>query len=289
MKKNKTRSLRLTTMTIVVMAVFIGAAGNVGTGSLSAFGVDAITAVCPLGYLETVVAGRDILPQALPSFLVIAGLTVLLGRIFCGWLCPVPLVRKIVINKIDEEQELVEDNAALQADGDCKTVKPVCSQTNRDDNKKPAKGLVVLGVTVGSAAIFGFPVFCLVCPIGLIFATLFALLRLVKFNEPTMDLIIFPLIIIVEFVLFKKWCSKICPLGALLSIFGKFNRRLIPIIDHSRCLEESQGIKCRQCRSACSMDVDLKNDKGTGNLSECTKCRECADNCPVQAIRFPWR
>lgn len=289
MNGNKTRRLRLMTMTIGALVVFIGAVVNVGTGSFSAYGVDAIAAICPLGYLETAFAGRDIMPQALLSFMMIAGLTVLLGRIFCGWICPVPLVRKIVINKIDEEQETAGDSVVPQVEGAGDTTKNACSQTNCDNNKKPDSGLVVLGVTLGSSAIFGFPVFCLICPIGLIFATLFALLRLVKFNEPTIDIIIFPLVIIGELVLLKKWCSKICPLGALLSIFSRFNRSLVPQVDYSRCLEESQGIKCRQCQSACSFNVDLKNGKGEGNFRDCTKCKECAANCPVQAIKFPWR
>lgn len=294
MNRNKTRALRLTTMAVVVIAVIIGAAINAGTGSLSAFGVGNISAICPLGYLETVFAGRGIIPQLLISFAVIGGLTALLGRVFCGWICPIPLVRKIVINEIDEKQKVPANSVAnngspLQVLADGETAKTSCSQADSKTKKNSASGLVILSVTLGSSAICGFPIFCLMCPIGLVFATLFALIRLVKFNEPTMDLIIFPIVIIVELVLLKKWCSKLCPVGVLLSIFSRFNRRLVPTVDHSRCLEESKGIKCQQCRSVCYFDVDLKNGSGTGDISDCTKCRECADNCPVHAIRFPWR
>ncbi|MBP2656547.1 MAG: rane-bound polyferredoxin [Firmicutes bacterium] len=284
----------MTTMAVVAITIMIGAVRSTGTGSLSAFGVDNISAICPLGYLETLLASREFIPHLLISFLVIAGLTTLLGRVFCGWICPVPLVRKVLINKVDEGQKTftnstTNDDSAQPILEDGEAAKASCSQENSSTEKNSSSGLVILGVTLGSSAIFGFPVFCLICPIGLVFATLFALLRLLHFNEPSFDLIIFPVMIIVELVLLKKWCSKLCPVGALLSIFSRFNRTLVPTVDRSRCLEEGHDTKCQRCRSACSFDVDLKNGKGTGGISDCTKCRECADNCPVQAIRFPWR
>ncbi len=259
----------MTSMAVVVITIMIGAVKGAGTGSLSAFGVDNISAICPLGYLETALASREVIPQLLISFLVIVGLTVLLGRVFCGWVCPIPLVRKLLVNNIDEGQ--------------------AASMHDRTRDGLPPSGPVILAATLGTAAICGFPVFCLICPLGLVFATLFALLRLVHFNEPTIDLIVFPAIVIIELVLLKKWCSKLCPVGALLSLFSRFNHRLVPAVDRSLCLEEVTETKCRRCRSACSFDIDLKTGRGTGGISDCTKCRECAVACPVQAIRFPWR
>ena len=282
----------MVTMAVVVIAVILGAVRNAGTGSFSAFGVENFSAICPLGYLETALASREFMPHLLISFLVIAGLTALFGRVFCGWVCPIPLVRKLLINEVDEGQKdftnKVANDGSVQTE-DRETFKFSSTRAGASVKKKSSSGLVILGVTLGSSAIFGFPIFCLICPIGLVFATLFALMRLIKFNEPTLDLVVFPIVIIVELVLLKKWCSKLCPVGALLSIFSRFNRNLVPIVDRSRCLEESRGTKCQQCRSACSFDVDLRNGCGTGDISDCTKCRECADKCPVQAIRFPWR
>lgn len=292
MNSDRTRALRLTAMTIVLVAVGIGAVRHGGTGSLSAFGAETVFAICPLGYLETVLAGREMMPHLFMSFLVVAGLTVLLGRVFCGWICPVPLVRKLLTNKINEGERPLQDSAsandaALLASGNGKTVKAAGSQEDSPPNA--ATGLVILGVTLGSSAVWGFPVFCLVCPAGLIFATVVALIRLIHFNEPTLDLLAFPAVIIVELVVLKQWCRRFCPLGALLSLFSRFNRTLVPVVDRSLCLEETGGVKCQRCRSACSFDIELKQGTGTGAISDCTKCRECADHCPVQAIRFPWR
>lgn len=273
MSRNGIRVLRMTVMATVTGIIVIGAARGAGTGSLSAFGIKDISAVCPLGYLETAIAGRAVMPRLLIGFLVIAGLTALLGRVFCAWICPVPLARRLLAPKADEHGK----------------------QLSVPENTPPApkshffSGLPVLGATLASTAVFGFPVFCLVCPIGLTFALLFALTRLLQFNEPTLDLIIFPAIIILELVFLRKWCSKWCPLGALLSLFSRFNRRLVPTVDPSLCLEESRHTRCQICRGACSLDIDLKSNRGSGDIRDCTKCGECGAGCPARAIRFPWK
>lgn len=307
MNKQKIRNLRLMSMGAITLLVVICGVAGAGTGTFSSFGLKKIYAVCPLGYLETALAGRNIMPGLLLCFLVIAGLTVLLGRVFCGWICPVPLARKLFTNKIDDKndvflrnnqkdlseyqvhKEVINDGAVLQNLEDGKTIKAASSQENRAAGKQSSLGLPILGASLVSSAIFGFPVFCLVCPIGLVFGTFFALMRLLRFNEPTLDLIIFPIVVVVELVLLKKWCSKFCPLGALLNLFSRFNRRLVPAVDRSRCLEETRGIKCHQCQKACSLDIDIKNGTGTGNISSCMKCKECAVSCPAHAISFPWK
>lgn len=291
MNKNRTRTLRMTTMAVTATVISIGAVSHTGLGSLSAFGVGGISAICPVGYLETMLVGHTVVPYLFLSFLVIVGLTVLFGRFFCGWICPVPLVRKVLTNNINESEvevreSISEHSVAVAADVDKEIAKTACSGQK---TQKSVQGLVILGVTLGSSMVWGFPVFCILCPVGLIFATLVALIRLINFNDPSIDLLVFPAVLIVELVLVKKWCRNLCPIGALFSLFGRFNRTFLPTIDTSLCLETSSGTKCKSCQSACALDIELKNGSGTGDISECTKCRECADHCPVQAIRFPWR
>ncbi|MFR1638333.1 MAG: 4Fe-4S binding protein [Eggerthellaceae bacterium] len=66
-----------------------------------------------------------------------------------------------------------------------------------------------------STAVFGFPVFCLICPVGLTFATLIAVWRLFQFNEVALSLLVFPAMLALEVLVLRKWCSRFCPLGAL--------------------------------------------------------------------------
>jgi ferredoxin-type protein NapH len=147
---------------------------------------------------------------------------------------------------------------------------------------------IVLGGSLLSAAVFGFPVFCLVCPVGLTFASLLVIYRLFGFGEVTWTVIIFPLILILELVVFRKWCSKICPLGALISLVAGANRLFRPHIDDSKCLA-TKGVRCNLCAKVCSREnIDLRHPTvSRGALSDCTKCGDCAEACPSKAISFP--
>ena len=305
LNRQKVRNLRTLTMTGVLLVIVMGAIWGAGTGSLSAFGIRDIAAVCPLGFLETALAGRAIVPRLFVAFLVIVALTVLIGRVFCGWICPVPLVRRLLMPKADEAKKDVESesekiftaNPQESCQASSEDGQPALSEAaaacGTEDAPAPkhsaASGLSVLGVTLASSAVFGFPVFCLVCPIGLIFASLFALTRLIQFNEPTLDLLIFPAIVILELVFLRKWCHKWCPLGALLSLLSRFNRRLVPEVDNSLCLEESRHTQCHLCQKTCSAGLDLKKQSGKSITKDCTKCGECGAICPARAIRFPWQ
>lgn len=87
----------------------------------------------------------------------------------------------------------------------------------------------VLGGALLSTAVFGFPVFCLICPVGLTFATLIAVWRLFQFNEVALSLLVFPAMLALEVLVLRKWCSRFCPLGALLSLASRLNRTFRPV------------------------------------------------------------
>ena len=137
----------------------------------------------------------------------------------------------------------------------------------------------VLAGTLASAAVFGFPVFCLICPVGLTFATLIGVWNLFRFNEPSWALIVFPAILIFEVVFLRKWCSKICPVSALVSLVSNANVTLKPRVDRERCLRE-RGIDCHACVDACPEQLDPH----IGRIPECSKCGKCVEACPAHAI-----
>lgn len=301
-KKKRIRRLRLFSMTAVTLIVIIGMIAGLGIGSLSAIGLKNIYSICPIGYLETVVTGWDFMPHLFILFLAIVLLTILLGRFFCGWVCPIPLVRKLFSNKMDEPNDVFlqnkkENSRVNKKDGHKlkdffhgkRQEMDVSVSESSLVKKESSYGLPILIGVLASSAVFKFPVFCLICPIGLTFATTFALIRLFGFHEPTLDLLIFPAIIFLELALLRKWCGKFCPVGAFLSLISKLNTRFLPTVDHCVCLEKTKGIQCHQCQKACSFDIDVVDGKGSGPISDCSKCKECALNCPVQAIHFPWK
>ena len=81
---------------------------------------------------------------------------------------------------------------------------------------------------------FGFPVFCLICPIGLTFATIVLVMRLFAFGDVAWGVILVPALLLAEVVFFRKWCSTFCPISALMSLIGKANRTFVPQVNDAR-------------------------------------------------------
>ena len=139
----------------------------------------------------------------------------------------------------------------------------------------------VLAGTLASAAVFGFPVFCLVCPVGLTFATIVGLWHLFQFNEPSWALIAFPAILTLEVTVLRKWCSKICPISALTSLIANANRTPRPRVDPEGGLRE-RGVDCHACVDACPEKLDPHPKR----IPKCSKCGACVEACPVRAIKI---
>ena len=306
MKKNS-KTLRTLTALAVIVIVFVGFLTNLGIGTISAPGIWDISILCPLGALGTMLASKMMVPRALVSLVVMVVLIIIFARAFCGWICPVPLVQKLrdLFSKPQAKEAKAEDADGTKA----ANVAPLTDEEKAalaTGCEKDAKGLAgcascakkrgdavdvrhfVLGGALVSTFIFGFPVFCLVCPIGLTFATILLLVNLFGQGDVTWSLIVVPALLIAEVVLFKKWCHKLCPLSAFMSLIAKLNRTFKPTIDDAKCLETSKGATCGRCGKACNEGIDPRHPElSEAAWSECTKCRSCVDACPANAITMP--
>ena len=198
------------------------------------------------------------------GLVIVAVLVALAGRAFCAWGCPVPLLRRVFGIK------------------ERKADKPTPAERDGANDSRNW----VLGATVLTTAAFGFPVFCLICPVGLSVATFIALWRLLQFSEATLSLVVFPVILVAEIVLLRKWCHRFCPLGALLGLMARLNRTFRPTVAAESCLHCS-GASCSRCADVCPEGIDLHHPEASVSLAECTKCGECRDACPAHAISFP--
>ena len=306
MNKNS-KTLRTLTALAVIVIVFVGFLTNLGIGTISAPGIWDISILCPLGALGTMLASKMMVPRALVSLVIMVVLIVIFARAFCGWICPVPLVQKLrdLFSKPQAKEAKAEDADGTKA----ANVAPLTDEEKAalaTGCEKDAKGLAgcascakkrgdavdarhfVLGGALVSTFIFGFPVFCLVCPVGLTFATILLLVNLFGQGDVTWSLIVVPALLIAEVVLFKKWCHKLCPLSAFMSLIAKLNRTFKPTIDDAKCLETSKGATCGRCGKACNEGIDPRHPElSEAAWSECTKCRSCVDACPANAITMP--
>ena len=126
----------------------------------------------------------------------------------------------------------------------------------------------------------GFPVFCLLCPIGLTFATLIGLWQLFTLNETGWDLIIFPLILLAEVPVLRKMHGDL-PGERPASLISSTNRTC-PSVDPRACLAQP-----RHRPHGLRTPGPEQPDPHSPSIPECSKCRECADLCPAKAISFP--
>lgn len=319
---------------LVFVAVIAGLIWNTGTGTPSSFGWQMVSTICPLGAFETFFASLfnsswSFVPHLVIGLLLVAIVGIVLGKVFCAWVCPVPPIRNIfsfgwlrrlrgesttpegqptdVVGakatksakteaietaeafaaKADEPGPQAAPPAAIEAckpeDKDLKDCPSGCTSCAEKRKKFDSRHVILSGALL-STAFFGFPVFCIICPVGLTFATLIAFWRLAGFNEPSWALLIFPAILVLEIFVLRKWCLKICPLGALMSLASIPNKLFRPRVEKSKCLRE-KGEDCNKCVEACGELLDPHYSEG---MHECTKCGLCVDKCPVRAITIPF-
>lgn len=88
----------------------------------------------------------------------------------------------------------------------------------------------------------------------------------------------FASVLLLSFIERRMWCRDLCPLGSLLGFLSRFSI-------FGRVVDESACIKCRKCEAVCPMGAVRE----TGQTTDKTRCQmgfECADVCPKNAVSF---
>jgi len=231
-------------------------------GTFCYFKVGAVTLACPTGLLQNIASSRTIVLVGASSALALLILTVLAGRVFCGWVCPfgfiLDLVGGIIPKKIGWPSFL---------------------------KSRMIKYGVLAGAVGGSAAL-GFQAFCTICPIGSLCRS-YGVQGVFRGAE----LAIVPTLASLEIAQRRAWCRYFCPVGAVLGLMA--NLGLIKIvIGANRCKKFS----CQQCADVCPVGIIDRGLLREGvspkiPMTECIMCMRCVDRCPYGAakIRFRWQ
>lgn len=244
--------------------------------------VATLCVVCPVGFSQVAVASGTIPWHLLPGMLAVLAIVFLLGRVFCSWVCPTQMLKNIFGGRAPRGILGRSGQAVEKKDSEPSRTCSTCGSTG----SLKTQG-VVLAVLLVVSFIVKFPVFCLFCPIGLVFGTLWALNRVFVLLQPGWELIIFPLMLIAELFLFKKWCAAICPLGFFFGLMAKARTRLgfgvRPRADCTTCIA-SEG--CRTCSTVCPENIDVSTNNNEVILQDCSLCGDCTENCPTKAIKL---
>ena len=286
----KTKKLRILTALLAGLLIVVSMLGHFGVGNFSALGFQEISVLCPLGAIAAMIASKTIIPAGVVSILLSALLFIVFARAFCGWICPVPVVAKArnIFKKNNAKSK--ECSASVCAEtkcSGCQSTALVNATTKKRGQKIDSRHIVLAGALL-TTLLFGFPVFCIVCPIGLTFASVILIFNLFAFGDVTWTILFAPALLCIELLFYKKWCHNLCPLGAMMSLVAKSNKTFVPTIDNTKCLESTKDVHCGQCTSHCPEGINPRlPELSSVAWSECIKCRSCVDACPTKAITMP--
>lgn len=76
----------------------------------------------------------------------------------------------------------------------------------------------------------------------------------------------------------RSWCNTICPVGTILGVFSK-RSMFKPVIDHDSCV--SCGLCEKNCRASA---IDVKN--GKIDYSKCVACFDCLSVCNKGSMSY---
>ncbi|HDQ41068.1 MAG TPA: 4Fe-4S binding protein [Desulfonatronum sp.] len=252
--------------------------------------VDAFLRMDPLVLLGTVFAARSWIPGLGLSFLILAA-TAILGRFFCGYLCPMGTTLDLTDRLFRPKHNDPANPARLKQSNGLRRIKYLLLFF--------LAGIAALGV---SAVFIASPLSLitrfyamLVHPLAAL--TSDGLLHLIRplalhqdwtwaayaeiprprFSTQWFVLTFFLGIFALAWFSPRFWCRYLCPSGAILALVGRkpLMRRMVA----DACT------RCDACRQSCPMDAITVDPRETRH-DECIACLNCVRACPVDAISF---
>ncbi|MBU0571192.1 MAG: 4Fe-4S binding protein [Candidatus Omnitrophica bacterium] len=191
-------------------------------------------------------------------------LTMVFGRFFCGWVCPMGTV--------------------IDCAGALKKKRKVF--TDRVTGWISSVKFYILGLLILLAAFSvqtrgaGDPMVIMARVISLYIIPAVSMLSGAAqnyFTQSWLPLLLFVLICCASAVIPRSWCRVLCPLGALYALMSRFALLERVATDCS---------DCKVCPETCRMGA-IK-DEGNYVKSECVLCMDCVYSCPRHDVKFAW-
>ncbi len=209
---------------------------------------------CPLGSLQSaLLSSKYRVPYYILGVLLLFG--ILLGRIICGFLCPIGLVQELLY-----------------------MIPTKKLKKNVWTRRLSFLKYVILAVfVIGIPLVLLTPGFCkYICPAGSLEGGIPLLLK----NESLRQLagrlfqwkmLLLVLLLLSCVVIFRSFCRFLCPLGAFYGLFHRFSL-------FGMRIDENKCNNCGACIRHCKMDVKKVGD------AECIQCGECMESCSRCAL-----
>lgn len=247
----------------------------------------------PLILITTLLSSHYI-PLALLLSLITIAVTLVFGRVFCGWVCPLGTLNDFMGRLTPKEHRsqhatdqgrrikyyvllfvLVSSLFTLQVAG---FVDPLSLLIRSlAVAAEPAVNLMVRAAfdLLYRAGVPG--VTTISEPIYLFLRNHVLAFRQPLFYQGVIIGLIFAALLVANLYRRRLWCRYLCPLGALLGLIARISpmKRIVG----ERCT--SCSLCVRECRTGSATD-----STETWRRSECVMCGECQEECPQDAVRF---
>lgn len=209
----------------------------------------------PLAVVDFVGASRVLYDHFLLTALIPIVLSVLLGRVFCGWICPADL--------LFEAATKIRQWAGIETDVHFARVTK----------------FAVLGLGLLAAVVLGTQIFAEIYPPRIISGELYLWITFGVFGAGAwFFLVVFAFEI---FVSRRFWCRYICPGGALYSLLGRWRLLRLKLDTHT-CTD------CQRCDRVCEFGLSPMNGRFGQECNNCGLCvRACAPGSLVYRISLP--
>ena len=182
------------------------------------------------------------------------GISLILRRSFCSWICPVGLVSETLARL---GQRLVGRNLRM----------PLWLDRGLRSIRYLLLGFFVWAIfSMSATALRGF--------LESDYNQVADVKMYLFFAEMSSTAIIVIAILSLASILFHGfWCRYLCPYGALVGLFGALSPFRIRR-DEDRCID------CGICDKVCMGRINVSTAKSVGSV-ECTGCLDCVASCPV--------
>ncbi|MFA6283549.1 MAG: 4Fe-4S binding protein [Desulfurivibrionaceae bacterium] len=243
------RTVQLLSLAGMVAVPLLNSRGiSAVSGSFYSMEIGRLLLTDPLIAIQPLLATMSIDATLLASALIPAGLALVLGRVFCSWVCPQNTLSELF------------DAVGIRLGG----------RRFFMPTQGPLVRYAVLAAILAITLLYGFPLASLLSAPGIISVQT---ARFIYEGTVGLELALIGTIILAELFLVRRvWCNHLCPVGSMLSLF-RFKKTMRVVMAEEG---EHACLHCRECVKACQLGLNPMD----GEIApQCHNCGACIDAC----------
>jgi MauM/NapG family ferredoxin protein len=255
--------------------------------------VDLFLRIDPLVGIAASMSSRTIISKTIIGLFVLL-LTIVFGRFFCGWLCPLGTTIDGTDSLLKAKSNNVQKRHLIKLRF-LKYSLLVVFLLGAVFSVQMAGYLDPIPVITRTAVTVLYPLFVFfvdgllgfLSSIGMMQESIARINDILRGNLLPVSTtafrgsvwfgLMFFCILLASIIQKRFWCRNLCPLGALFGLFStcRWYRRVVA----------DSCTSCKRCYAVCRMGAIHANFKETDH-AECINCMDCQGICPVHAVKF---